>query len=121
TLHTRDFYRPLPPSTALYRHITPMRPSSLTYSGHVGVSIEAVFQLLTDPTRMAEWLPNCVSVVPGPQGKGKGDRHRLHSERNGRKADAVIEVIEFVPPTSYGWVELDDFDDRVGLAAVALE
>src|SRR5437899_12977424 len=83
-----------------------MRPSSLTYSGHVGVSIEAVFRLLTDPTRMAEWLPNCVSVVPGPQGKGKGDRHRLHFERNGRKADAVIEVIEFVPPTSYGWVKI---------------
>ena len=83
-----------------------MRPSSLTYSGHVGVSIEQVFQLLTDPTRMAEWLPNCVSVVPGPQGKGKGDRHRLHFERNGRKADAVIEVIEFAPPTSYGWVEI---------------
>src|SRR5690348_5925429 len=94
----------LPPSSTTY--LIPMRPVSLTFSGHVGVSIEAVFKLLTDPTRRAEWLPNCVSVVPGPQGKGKGDRHRLHFERNGRKADAVIEVIEFAPPTSYGWVEI---------------
>ncbi len=83
-----------------------MRPVSLTYSGLVGVSIEDVFQLISDPARMPEWLPNCTAVVPGPGRKGKGDRHRLHFERNGRKADAVIEVIEFVPPTSYGWVEI---------------
>src|SRR5690349_23805843 len=90
-----------------------MRPVSLTFSGHVGVSIEAVFKLLTDPTRMAEWLPNCVSVVPGPQGKGKGDRHRLHFERNGRKADAVIEVIEFAPRSEEHTSELQSRRDLV--------
>jgi uncharacterized protein YndB with AHSA1/START domain len=83
-----------------------MRPVSLTYTGTVGVSIQDVFDLISDPSRMAEWLPNCVSVVPGPSSKGKGDRHRLHFERNGRKADAVIEVIEFEPPTTYAWVEI---------------
>jgi len=83
-----------------------MRPVSLTYSGLVGVSIEEVFALITDPTRMPEWLPNCTNVVPGPGRGGKGDRHRLHFERNGRKADAVIEIIEYVPPTTYGWVEI---------------
>src|SRR6266566_278284 len=61
-----------------------MRPVSLTYTGTVGVSIQDVFDLISDPSRMAEWLPNCVSVVPGPTGKGKGDRHRLHFERQGR-------------------------------------
>jgi uncharacterized protein YndB with AHSA1/START domain len=83
-----------------------MRPVSLTYSGLVGVSIQQVFELISDPARMPEWLPNCTSVVPGPGRKGKGDRHRLHFERNGRKADAVIEIIEYVPPTTYGWVEI---------------
>ncbi len=83
-----------------------MRPVSLTYTGTVGVSIQDVFDLIADPSRMAEWLPNCVSVVPGPTNRGKGDRHRLHFERQGRKADAVIEVIEYEPPTTYAWVEI---------------
>lgn len=93
----------LPPVAAIF---ISMRPVSLTYTGTVGVGIEEVFELLTDPTRMAEWLPNCISVVPGPQNRGKGDRHRLHFERSGRKAAAVIEIIEYAPPTGYGWVEI---------------
>jgi len=83
-----------------------MRPISLTYSGLVGVPIEEVFELLSDASRMPDWLPNCTAAVPGPSKKGKGDRHRIHFERGGRKADAVIEVIEFVPPTTYAWVEI---------------
>ena len=94
------------PPPASNPHIIPMRPVSLTYTGTVGVSIQDVFDLISDPSRMAEWLPNCVSVVPGPTGRGKGDRHRLHFERQGRKADAVIEVIEYEPPTTYAWVEI---------------
>jgi len=77
--------------------LSPMRPVSLTYTGTVGVTIQDVFDLISDASRMPEWLPNCVSVVPGPSNKGRGDRHRLHFERQGRKADAVIEVIEYVP------------------------
>src|SRR5881296_1948496 len=85
---------------------SPMRPISLTYSGLVGVPIEEVFELLSDASRMPEWLPNCTAAVPGPSKKGKGDRHRIHFERDGRKADCVIEVIEFVRPTTYAWVEI---------------
>jgi uncharacterized protein YndB with AHSA1/START domain len=83
-----------------------MRPVSLRYTGTVGVSIDKVFALISDPTRMPEWLPNCTMAVPGPQHKGKGDRHRIRFERKGRKIDIVIEVIEFEPPTTYGWVEI---------------
>src|SRR6266516_2977607 len=83
-----------------------MRPISLTYSGLVGVPIEEVFELLSDASRMPDWLPNCTAAVPGPSKKGKGGRHRIHFERDGRKADCVIEVIEFVPPTTYAWVEI---------------
>ncbi len=89
------FSRLLPPSTTI---LSPMRPVSLTYTGTVGVTIQDVFDLISDASRMPEWLPNCISVVPGPSSKGKGDRHRLHFERQGRKADAVIEVIEYEPP-----------------------
>jgi len=83
-----------------------MRPVSLTYTGTVGVTIQDVFDLISDASRMPEWLPNCVSTVPGPTNKGKGDRHRIHFERQGRKADAVIEVIEYEPPTTFAWVEI---------------
>jgi len=99
-------HRPPPPFTALDRHIISMRPVSLTYTGTVGVSIQEVFDLIADASRMPEWLPNCISAVPGPTNKGKGDRHRIHFERQGRKADAVIEVIEYEPPTTYAWVEI---------------
>jgi len=93
-------------SAALCRHIISMRPVSLTYTGTVGVTIQDVFDLISDASRMPEWLPNCVSTVPGPSNKGKGDRHRIHFERQGRKADALIEVIEYEPPTTYAWVEI---------------
>ena len=83
-----------------------MRPIAFTYTGTVGVPIDEVFELLTDPTRMPEWLPSCTAAVPGPKRRGKGDRHRLHFERQGRKTDAVIEVIEYERPTSYSWVEI---------------
>jgi len=90
---------------ALYISL-PMRPIAFTYTGTVGVPIDEVFELLTDPTRMPEWLPSCTAAVPGPKRRGKGDRHRLHFERQGRKTDAVIEIIEYERPTSYGWVEI---------------
>jgi uncharacterized protein YndB with AHSA1/START domain len=83
-----------------------MRPVAFTYHGSVGVSIDTVFELLTDPTRMPEWLPRCTAAVPGPGRRGKGDRHRLRFQHQGRTTDIVIEVIEYEPPTSYGWVEI---------------
>ena len=83
-----------------------MRPVSFTYTGTVGAPIDKVFALITDPARMPEWLPGCQSVKPAPKLTGRGDRHRIHFERNGRKADCVIEVIEFTRPTTYAWVEI---------------
>ncbi len=96
------------PCTAKFRYYLSiaMRPVSLTYAGTVGVSIEKVFELISDATRMPEWLPNCTAAVPGPTHRAKGARHRLRFERQGRKIDIVIEVIEYEPPTTYGWVEI---------------
>src|ERR1051326_7072805 len=83
-----------------------MAPISLPSPGLVGVPIEEVFQLLSDASRMPEWLPNCTAAVPGPSKKGKADRHRRHVGPDGGKPDCVIEVIECVRPTSYAWVEI---------------
>ncbi len=83
-----------------------MRPVSLTYSGTVGAPIDRVFALITDPARMPEWLPSCRAVTPAPKLTGKGDRHRILFERDGRRVDAEIEIIEYTPPHNYGWVEI---------------
>src|SRR5216683_1465834 len=83
-----------------------MRAVSLTYSGAVGVPIDDVFELISDAARMPEWLPYCTSAVPSPTKKGKGDRHRLTFENQARKTHIVIEIIEYVPPTTLGWVEI---------------
>jgi len=83
-----------------------MRPASFVYHGTVGVPIDEVFELLTDPTRMPEWLPGCTAAVPGPSRRGKGDRHKLRFEREGHRVDIVIEIIDYEPPTSFGWVEI---------------
>src|SRR6266852_1985330 len=98
-----------------------MRAVSLTYSGAVGVPIDDVFGLISDAARMPEWLPYCTSAVPSPTKKGKGDRHRLTFENQARKTHIVIEIIEYVPPTTLGWVEIDDLDHDVRLACLILE
>ncbi|PYP44889.1 MAG: hypothetical protein DMD50_13045 [Gemmatimonadetes bacterium] len=47
-----------------------MRPVSLTYTGTVGVTIQDVFDLISDASRMPEWLPNCVRAArPTPSSK----------------------------------------------------
>src|SRR6185312_12321992 len=82
-----------------------MKTLSFTYTGTVGAPSNDVFALITDPTRMPEWLPGCVAVTPAANRKGKGDRHRIQFQRKGRRVDAEIEIIEYSPPTGYGWVE----------------
>src|SRR5437763_5330450 len=69
-----------------------MRPVSFTYTGTVGAPIDKVFALITDPARMPEWLPGCQSVKPAPKLTGRGDRHRIFFERDGRRIDVEIVV-----------------------------
>src|SRR5438128_1491651 len=83
-----------------------MRPVSFTYTGTVGAPIDKVFALITDPSRMPEWLPGCQSVKPAPKLTGRGDRHRIFFERDGRRIDVEIEVIDYNPPYTYCWVEI---------------
>jgi uncharacterized protein YndB with AHSA1/START domain len=83
-----------------------MQATSFTYSGTIGAPIDKVFAIISDPTRMPEWLPRCRAVIPAPEIRGKGDRHRIQFEHGVRPRDAVIEIIDYTPPLTFGWVEV---------------
>jgi uncharacterized protein YndB with AHSA1/START domain len=58
----------------------------------------AVFAVLTDPERLAEWQKGTVEVerlTPGPM--GVGTRLREVHAAMGRKLESVVEVTEFEP------------------------
>src|SRR2546427_882092 len=77
-----------------------MRTVSRTVIQTVPVSIERVFALLTDPSRMAEWLPGCAGTQSDKPLK-KGVRFKV---RFGQRT-TEFEVVDFTPPTTFGWVE----------------
>src|SRR5438132_1170251 len=52
-----------------------MRPVSRTVIQTLPVSIERVFALLTDPSRMAEWLPGC--ALHPAEGRGRREVYDL--------------------------------------------
>ncbi len=77
-----------------------MHPVSRTVIQTVPVSIERVFALLTDPSRMAEWLPGCAGTQSDKPLR-KGVRFKV---RFGQRM-TEFEVVDFTPPTTFGWVE----------------
>ncbi|MGH7529568.1 MAG: SRPBCC family protein [Gemmatimonadales bacterium] len=84
-----------------------MGPVSFTYSGVVQVPIDRVFDLISDPLRMPEWLPRCIAVKPSaPERQGKGARYTVTFQRDAIRHESVIEIIEYSPPHGFGWVEI---------------
>src|SRR3989442_9889345 len=77
-----------------------MHPVSRTVIHTVPVPIERVFALLTDPGRMAEWLPGCAGTQSDKPLR-KGVRFKV---RFGERT-TEFEVVDFTPPTTFGWVE----------------
>ncbi len=77
-----------------------MHPVSRTVIQTLPVSIERVFALLTDPSRMAEWLPGCAGTQSDKPLR-KGVRFKV---RFGQRM-TEFEVVDFTPPTTFGWVE----------------
>ena len=49
-----------------------MGPVSFTHSATVAAPIDKVFDLISDPMRMPEWLPRCVGVKPTTNNKAPG-------------------------------------------------
>jgi len=76
-----------------------MRPISSTMSASIAYPAEKLFALLTDVTRMPQWLPGCRAVeLTGPVKKGA--RLRVHFV-SGRSTE--LEIVDFTPPSSLGW------------------
>lgn len=85
-----------------------MAPVSFTYSGTVPAPMDKVFALISDPLRMPEWLPRCIAVKATTQDKapGKGARYKLTFQRAVQQHECVIEIIDYSPPHTFGWVEI---------------
>lgn len=81
-----------------------MKPVSFTHSGTVGAPLERVFALLTDPARIPEWLPGCSAVAPKDRPLEQGAK--FHFELGGPTNRVEVEIIDYQPPTAFGWVEL---------------
>src|SRR5204863_8160043 len=77
-----------------------MHPVSRTVIQTAAVSIERVFAVLPDPSRMAEWLPGCAGTQSDKPLR-KGVRFKV---RFGQRM-TEFEVVDFTPPTTFGWVE----------------
>jgi len=79
-------------------------PISITHTATVGAPIDQVYAIISDPSRMREWLPGCRSATPREGPLKKGDLVHLAI---GDKAHRVeIEIIDCNPPFTLGWVEL---------------
>ncbi|HYK82168.1 MAG TPA: SRPBCC family protein [Gemmatimonadales bacterium] len=77
-----------------------MQPISQTLVESVRAPIEQVFALLTDPGRIAQWLPGCDKVeAAGPLTVGA--RFKAHF---GLRL-TEFEVVDYVPPHTIGWLE----------------
>src|SRR5437867_4859636 len=84
-----------------------MRPVSRTVIQTVPVSIERVFALLTDPGRMAEWLPGCAGTE-----SDKPLRNGVRVKVRFGERTTEFEVVHFTPPTTFGWVERGERNAR---------
>lgn len=77
-----------------------MRPVTYTLTTVIPAPVEHVFAVLSDPHRMAEWLPSARAVeASGPIRKGT----RIRVVYDAR--DTEIEVVDFNPSTVFGWAE----------------
>src|SRR2546425_2575196 len=77
-----------------------MRPVSHTLINSIRAPIERVFAVLTDPARIAQWLPGCGGVEsPVPLRKGVRFKARFGNR------ETEFEVVDFAPPTAFGLVE----------------
>jgi uncharacterized protein YndB with AHSA1/START domain len=77
-----------------------MRPIAATKVTSLAAPIERVFEVLTDPTLMARWLPDAASVqATGPLKRGQQVRVR-YGER-----DVLLEIVDHKAPYTFGWVE----------------
>jgi uncharacterized protein YndB with AHSA1/START domain len=79
-----------------------MKPITYSTESTIPVPASRVFELISDPTRMAAWLPAAKAVELEGEGPLRmGSKLRVIYE--GR--DTEIEVIDFNPNKVFGWIE----------------
>lgn len=67
----------------------------------VGAPIERVFEVLSNPARMPDWLPMCESIeTDGPMRRGARLRVRFVDARV-----TTFEIVDYHAPSTFGWVE----------------
>lgn len=77
-----------------------MQPVTQTLVESIRAPIEQVFALLSDPGRIAEWLPGCDGVEnSGPLVVGA----RFTAHFGARLTE--FEVVDCTPPRTFAWVE----------------
>src|SRR2546428_13375217 len=77
-----------------------MRPVRHALINSVRAPVDRVFALLTDPQRIAQWLPGCDGVQSqGPLKKGA----RFTARFGARQTE--FEIVDFTPPTTFAWAE----------------
>jgi uncharacterized protein YndB with AHSA1/START domain len=77
-----------------------MRPVSHTFVDSVSAPVAQVFAALTDPGRIAKWLPGCDAVESAVPFK-KGVRFKA---RFGDRM-SEFEIVDFAAPATFGWTE----------------
>jgi uncharacterized protein YndB with AHSA1/START domain len=77
------------------------RPVTFCATGQVPAAIDLVFAVLTDPTRMPDWLPGCTRAEITDLMR-QGARIQARFPRN---RVTEFEVVDYAPPYRFGWVE----------------
>src|SRR5258706_16151146 len=77
-----------------------MATLTFTLRSSIPAPIERVFELLTNPAHIPQWLPGCKSSEPRAQ-LGKGSKLRVGF---GTRA-AEFEIVELRGPCNFGWIE----------------
>jgi uncharacterized protein YndB with AHSA1/START domain len=77
-----------------------MRPVSHTIVDSIRAPVVQVFALLTDPARIAKWLPGCDAVeAAAPFRKGVRFKARFGDRMS------EFEIVDFAAPATFGWTE----------------
>jgi uncharacterized protein YndB with AHSA1/START domain len=75
----------------------------ITIETHIKRPVDAVFDYVTDPSKLATWQTNTVSAAQesdGPVGLGTRIRE-VHRRPGGKEAESVVEVSEYEPNQTF--------------------
>ncbi len=68
-------------------------------------SLQDIFVFLSNPLNLPKWqsiISSIEQITPGPVGLGV--KYAVHAEMLGRKIDGQMEVVEFQPPSHFGFI-----------------